>query len=221
MAQPTLLIIESRKVIRDVLAASAVGDLFSVSWLREPAPATELAKQRPPQLILAGVPALDASGIATIAALALRWPDVPLLAVTETAADGEVVAALRAGASGCLFREDLARRLVPAIHEALDGGAPMSRAVARLVLERARRKSSTKMPAVVVDAAPQPPVGERKREILEMMGRGLSYEQMAIALGISVNTVRSHVRELYELLQVSTKVEAVLAAVERGILKRR
>jgi DNA-binding NarL/FixJ family response regulator len=52
-----------------------------------------------------------------------------------------------------------------------------------------------------------------------MLARGLSYDQIGLALDISINTVRSHVRGIYEALEVSTKVEAVMAAVERGIIR--
>ena len=63
-------------------------------------------------------------------------------------------------------------------------------------------------------------MGARKREILERLAQGLSYHQIGLALGISVNTVRTHVREIYEALGASTKVEAVLAAMECGILPK-
>jgi DNA-binding NarL/FixJ family response regulator len=164
-------------------------------------------------------PALDPTALMMIAKLAQEWAGVPLLVVTERGSDREVLEALRAGATGCLFREDLGRRLVPAIHDALEGGAPMSRAVANMVLTRARRHSSAQMKAVRRESAPSVELGERKREIIAMLARGLSYDQIGMALDISINTVRSHVREIYNVLEVSTKVEAVMAAVERGIIR--
>jgi len=200
-----------------VLAASPIAGLFHVLSSRT---LQEHDRRAPPHVVVIDRPALDSMGLMVIARAVQDFSQVPILVVAEHATDREVLEALRAGAKGCLFREDLARRLVPALHDALEGGAPMSRAVANMVLERARRHSSAQMRAVRREPCePSPLMGERKREIIGMLARGLSYEQIGQALDISINTVRSHVREIYDVLEVSTKVEAVMVAVERGIIR--
>jgi DNA-binding NarL/FixJ family response regulator len=219
MTRPRVLVLSRSRRIEEALEHSAIAGLFELVSHQAPQELEPSDQQQRPHVMIVDRPTLDPTALMMIEKLAKDWAGVPLLVVTEAASDREVLAALRAGATGCLFREDLARRLVPAIHEALEGGAPMSRAVANMVLTRARRHSSAQMKAV--QRPPEPPVelGERKREILAMLARGLSYDQIGMALDISINTVRSHVRDIYEVLEVSTKVEAVMAAVERGIIR--
>jgi DNA-binding NarL/FixJ family response regulator len=143
----------------------------------------------------------------------------PLLVMSRPADEQRVTELIKAGASGYLFVSD-APRLPDAIRELLRGGVPMSEPVSRLVLGRARR-SSAKMAAV----RPATPAAEglltgRQREILKLLSNGHSYDDIGIALDLSVNTVRSHVRTIYERLGASTKVEAVVAAIELRLIDR-
>jgi DNA-binding NarL/FixJ family response regulator len=207
MGRPRVVVISRGKRIQDALDGSAIAGFFDLVAVRAPQELDPRERRGRPHVMLLDRPEIDATTLLVIGRLAQDWADVPILVVTERATDREVLEALRAGATGCLFREDLKRRVVPAIHEALEGGAPMSRTVANMVL-------------VGHPPCGEPPgFGSRKREIIGMLARGLSYEQIGQGLDISINTVRSHVREIYDVLEVSTKVEAVMAAVERGILR--
>jgi len=219
MTRPRVLVLSRSRRIEDALERSVIAGLFELVSHKAPQDLDPTDQKKQPHVMIVDRPALDLTALMMIGKLAQDWAGVPLLVVTERGSDREVLEALRAGATGCLFREDLGRRLVPAIHDALEGGAPMSRAVANMVLTRARRHSSAQMKAVRRETAPSVELGERKREIIAMLARGLSYDQIGLALDISINTVRSHVREIYEVLEVSTKVEAVMAAVERGIIR--
>jgi DNA-binding NarL/FixJ family response regulator len=219
MTRPRVLVLSRSRRIENALERSVIAGLFELAAHEAPQDLEPNDQKKRPHVMIVDRPALDPTALMMIGKLAKDWSGVPLLVVTERASDREVLAALRAGATGCLFREDLERRLVPAIHEALEGGAPMSRTVANMVLTRARRHSSAQMKAVRREPEPFVELGERKREILGMLARGLSYDQIGMALDISINTVRSHVRDIYEVLEVSTKVEAVMAAVERGIIR--
>jgi DNA-binding NarL/FixJ family response regulator len=125
--------------------------------------------------------------------------------------EGRTLEAIRGGARGYLFKDDLGRGLEPALNEAFAGGAPMSRPVARLLLEELQRQLP---PASEL----RPALTDRERQVIEQLARGLSYEQVALVLEISTNTVRSYVRTIYDKLCVSSKTEAVLAAVRLGII---
>ena len=143
----------------------------------------------------------------------------PVLLVSGPVDEKRVTAMIKAGASGYLLSHDLFR-LADAVRELIHGGVPMSRSVSQLVLSRARR-SSAKMAAVRPgSAAVQELVTARQREILKLLANGHSYEDIGTALSLSVNTVRSHIRVIYERLGASTKVEAVIAAIELGLLDR-
>lgn len=174
-------------------------------------------EERRPDLVLLSLPLAPDPERDLVRAIAERHAPLPVVVVADTADERRVVGTLKAGATGYLIRRELRARLVAAVEEALAGGAPLSRDAATIVLNRARRES-TQLHAVT-PPTPGIDLGERKREILEMLARGLSYDQVALGLGISVNTVRSHVREIYAALGASTKVEAVMIAIENGILK--
>jgi len=177
----------------------------------------ELPRMRPDAIVVAfGDPAL--SDIAEVRTL-LGTYRAPLLVVSAPVDEQRVTAMIKAGAGGYLLSQDVLR-LPEALRELLRGGVPMSAPVSQLVLGRARR-SSASMAAVRDAGAPVDElVTRRQLEILKLLALGHSYEDIGVALSLSINTVRSHVRTLYERLGASTKVEAVIAAIELGLLPR-
>lgn len=145
----------------------------------------------------------------------------PVLLVTARTGERRIVELLKAEAAGLLFEEDVATRLVGSVPELVKGATPLSNDVSHLVMARARRHSSQLIATAEVKHAPPPSalLPGRKREILGMLAKGLSYDQIGIALDISVNTVRSHVREIYAALEVTSKVEAVMVGLELGLIE--
>lgn len=144
----------------------------------------------------------------------------PLLVISGPVDEQRVTAMIKAGAGGYLLTQDVFR-LPEAIRELLRGGVPMSRSVSQLVLDRARRSSATM--AAVREGGPaiaDELITKRQLEILKLLAHGHSYEDIGLALSLSINTVRSHVRTIYERLGASTKVEAVIAAIELRLLDR-
>jgi DNA-binding NarL/FixJ family response regulator len=143
----------------------------------------------------------------------------PLLVISGPVDEQRVTAMIKAGAGGYLLTQDVFR-LPDAIRELLRGGAPMSRSVSQLVLDRARRSSASM--AAVREGGPTADelITKRQLEILKLLAHGHSYEDIGLALSLSINTVRSHVRTIYERLGASTKVEAVIAAIELRLLDR-
>ncbi|HYQ30102.1 MAG TPA: response regulator transcription factor [Polyangiaceae bacterium] len=143
----------------------------------------------------------------------------PLLVISGPVDEQRVTAMIKAGAGGYLLKQDVFR-LPEAIRELLRGGVPMSRSVSQLVLDRARRSSASM--AAVREGGPSADdlITPRQREILKLLAQGHSYEDIGLALSLSINTVRSHVRTIYERLGASTKVEAVIAAIELRLLDR-
>jgi DNA-binding NarL/FixJ family response regulator len=212
-----LLVFESGTLIMDALRdaefrVTRVSFEYALQKVQAVKPAALLAHLEPPVL-----------GEHEIVGSVAMFTEVPVLVVTSRCDERRTVSLLKAGAQGYLFEEDVRLSLRSALDDLLCGGTPMSRDVSRLVLERARRHS-TKLTAVAPGASAPPPaarLGERKIHVLQMLAKGLTYDQIGTGLGISVNTVRSHVREIYEALQVSSKVEAVMVAVELGLIERR
>ncbi|HYO94153.1 MAG TPA: response regulator transcription factor [Polyangiaceae bacterium] len=148
---------------------------------------------------------------------------LPVVVLTALEEEAAVLAALRAGATGYVFKRELSHSsplggpelrhdvLASLIEEALRGGAPLSRAVAGLVLRTFRGNPRAR------------PGGReltpREQTVLAMLARGKSYADVGSALGVSENTVRSHVRAIYEKLGVSSKTEAVVTALRLGLVE--
>ncbi len=170
----------------------------------------------PPDVVFVDLGLPDGDGVALIGELCTRWPTTPIVVLTITQSDARILAAFRAGARGYLFKEDAARHLSRAIQEALEGGAPMSTNVARTVL-----RIVSGLPALTI--APDQPemLTQQELNVVRALADGCSYLQAATALGVSVNTLRSHVRNVYRKLCVGTRTEAVMTALQLGLLERR
>jgi DNA-binding NarL/FixJ family response regulator len=144
---------------------------------------------------------------------------IPVMVLSQPADEEPVTQLLKTGISGYLFMQD-ARFLATGVRELVRGGVPMSPPVSRLVLQRARRSSSTMAAVKPQSPAAQNLLSGRQREILALLQQGHSYEDIGTALDLSVNTVRSHLRIIYERLGAASKVEAVMIGMELGLLER-
>lgn len=149
----------------------------------------------------------------------LRGLRAPCMVISAPAEDERVVAMIKAGAAGYLFDRD-AGYLATAVRELVRGGAPMSAPISRLVMQRARRSSATMAAVRPNEETAATLLTPRQREILKLLQLGHSYDDIGVALNLSINTVRSHVRVIYDRLGAASKVEAVMIALELGILER-
>jgi DNA-binding NarL/FixJ family response regulator len=171
-----------------------------------------IAERRPDAAFIdLGLP--DGDGIDLIADWAKRFAEVPLVVLSSATSEQRIRAAVRAGAVGYLLKSDLAGdRLIQAIAEARNGGAPLSGPVARLLLNELRSPTKTTAPNV-------PGLTQREQVTLQLLAEGTTYAAAAHRLGVSINTVRCYVRGIYDKLAVGTKTEAVLAAMRLGIVR--
>lgn len=164
-----------------------------------------------PALAIVDLGLPDGCGLDVVRELAARCPATPTLVLTVDDRPQMVIAALRAGASGYVLKEDLVSRLAPAIGDAVAGGMPLSARLGTTV-RRQLRSAAAGAPEVVT-------LTPTERDLLDGLARGLSYDQCGLMAGISVNTVRTHVRAMYRKLEVSSKTEAVVEAVRRGLIE--
>jgi DNA-binding NarL/FixJ family response regulator len=171
----------------------------------------EVQRLRPDVLLLdLGLPGL--SGIDGARRFHDAVPEMEILVLTVFTDSDHVYQALCAGASGYLLKDTPSAKLLEAIRDVHGGGAPMSPAIARRVLETYRSLRVSSEPA---DGS----LSLREREVLKWLAEGYSYYAAAGQLGISVDTVRAHIRKIYEKLHVHTRSEAVLKAMRRGLLR--
>jgi DNA-binding NarL/FixJ family response regulator len=186
---------------------------LEVTFAHTACAAVRAATAARPHVAIVDLSLPDGDGIDLIAALSRQQPDLSILVLTIASAEIRILAALRAGARGYLFKEDVAR-LRRSVDEVLAGESPMSPGVARLVLLQLRGQTSA-IPGI----EPRGTLTARELEVVDRLRRGDSYEEVGLSLGVSTNTVRTYIRSVYEKLEVSSKTEAVLEALRRGWLR--
>ncbi len=161
----------------------------------------ELPKTQP-DVVLMDINLPGASGIECIIKLKPKMPKTNFIILTMYEDSNLVFKALQAGAVGYLLKRTPPARLLEAIKETLDGGSPMSLQIARMVV---KSFSGGKVAHDVEEN-----LTNRESEILKCLTRGMRYKEIADELFISVETVRSHLRKVYEKLQVRSAREAVI-----------
>ncbi|NUN71280.1 MAG: response regulator transcription factor [Bacteroidetes bacterium] len=150
------------------------------------------------------------SGIEGVREIKTRYPSVEVVMLTVHEDEQKIFDAIRAGASGYLLKRTEPAGILDAIREIRTGGANMTGSVARKVLsllQRDHRRQSEEFG-----------LSERERQVLQSLVKGFSYKLIAEEYFISIDTVRSHIKKIYEKLHVHSKSEAVAKAMKSNIL---
>jgi DNA-binding NarL/FixJ family response regulator len=202
-----------RDTIRIVLVEDDAGTLRSlermlatdsrclcVGGFRRSADATDSLPRVRPDVVLVDVNLPDGTGVDVVRTLSPVLPETEFVMLTIYQ-DGDILFdALSAGAHGYLIKPVRTEQLLAAIHDVLEGGAPMSNVVARKIVRSF--ESDKPLP-------PPEPLGPREREVLELLAAGAMYKEVAKRLGISINTVLTYVRRIYRKLHVNSRHAAV------------
>jgi len=157
-----------------------------------------------PQVVLMDINLGGISGIEVVKILKEEQPDILFMMCTVYEDDEQIFEALNAGASGYILKKTSPDKMLDAIKELYEGGAPMSSQIARKVVATFQNKTAS---AVSVDSLDV--LSKREKEILESLAKGLLYKEIADLLFISPQTVRKHVYHIYEKLHVGNRIEAV------------
>jgi DNA-binding NarL/FixJ family response regulator len=167
-----------------------------------------------PDLLLTDLGLPDGSGIELIRELREKAPSSTAMVITTFGDEKTVIAAIEAGASGYLLKDGSFEEVAAALLQLAAGGSPISPSIARYVLRRLQREPQ--------QAAPQPEaphLTEREHEILSLIAKGFSFPELSKLLAISPHTVTTHVRHIYEKLEVSSRSSAVYEAVQLGLIR--
>ncbi len=177
--------------------------------------AVRVCAETRPDVVLMDVRMPESDGIeATQAVTAVEDPP-RVLVLTTFDLDDVVYEALRAGASGFLLKDAPEERLTTAIRVVADGGSLFAPSVTRQLIEEFTRRPSPG-PAPAMNT-----LTERETEVLEQIARGLSNAEIAAALYVTENTVKTHVARLLMKLGVRDRVQAVILAYESGLVRPR
>jgi DNA-binding NarL/FixJ family response regulator len=155
-----------------------------------------------PDIVLMDINLGGMSGIEVVRLLKPRFPDMLFMMCTVYEEDEQIFEALAAGANGYILKKTAPAKLLEAIRELHEGGAPMSSQIARKVV--AAFNKAPKAPQSRLDS-----LSNRESEILVLLAKGLLYKEIAAQLNIAQETVRKHVYHIYDKLHVNNRVEAV------------
>ncbi len=200
-------IIEDEREIRECLTFLVCGtDGYSCTGsYRTMEEALDQIPRQLPDIVLSDIGLPGMSGIEGVRVLKERYPDLLLMMLTVYDDDERIFDAICAGASGYLLKKTPPARLLDSLKEAVAGGAPMSPEVARRVIALFREIR----PPERADYQLTP----HETRLLKLFVEGHNYKTAATELGVSVNTVNFHVRNIYEKLQVHSRSEAVAKAL--------
>lgn len=199
----TVAIVEDNAVMRNTFsqwidAAPGFRCVFSCATAEE---ALAEIPRLNPDVVLMDVHLPGESGIACTAQLKEKLPGVQVIIVTVYRNHELIFQALQAGACGYLLKRSSPEELLKAISEVRSGGAPMTSEIARMLVEAFQKK-----PANIVTGDG---LTQRESEILVLLSEGLSNKEIALRVKISYDTVRAHLRHIYEKLHVRGRTEAV------------
>jgi DNA-binding NarL/FixJ family response regulator len=167
----------------------------------------EHVSKHKPDLILMDIDMPGMSGIEAVAQIRALNATIPIIMLTVFDDNAHVLDAIRAGASGYLLKKHLSTKLFDSIDEVLSGGAPMSPSIARMVI--ASMQKTTENPYQLTP---------REKEILLLLSQGNSYKIIAAQSDISLDTVRTHIKKIYEKLHVHSQTEAVSKAINEKLV---
>jgi DNA-binding NarL/FixJ family response regulator len=179
-----------------------------------------LLAQPPADVLLVDLGLPGGSGLEVIKQARLHWPLCDVMVISVFGDKAHILAAITAGALGYLLKDMSPEQLSQEIRTMHQGGSAISPAIARELLSHlSSARASSPMPGTLHPASPaqlaitpspqSEALTEREHEILVMANKGCSYEEVARMLGISIHTVRTHVKRSYAKLQVNSKTQAI------------
>ena len=160
-----------------------------------------------PDVVLMDINMAGMDGIECVERLKTIAPEMQIVMLTVYEDTDKIFNALSAGASGYLLKRSSPAKLLEAIKEVQAGGSPMSSSIARKVVASFRKAAPV--------ATQQTHLSPREQAVLDCLAKGLTYKQIADQLEISIDTIRTYLRRIYEKLHVQSRTEAVAKYLKR------
>ena len=213
----TVLVVEDEPCFRNVLAAAiaATGDLTMAATASDLAEGLRLLVRCKPDVLLVDIGLPDGSGIDLIRYAAKNFPDCESMVVTVFADDEVVIQCIEAGATGYLLKDSSDLDIAQQIRLLLDGGSPISPAIARHLLRRIGPHHVD--PAALPPFPPGASLSAQENTVLSLCSRGFSYREIAALMEVTPRTVETYVKRIYRKLQVHSKTEAIFEARKLGL----
>lgn len=165
-----------------------------------------------PDVILMDIEMPESNGLEGIRKIRAANSEIKIIVLTVFEDNQNVFDAIRAGANGYLLKKSSPQKIIEAIHDVLAGGAPMSPSIASRVLKLLADSNLTEQ------QQQDHGLTKREKEILQSLVNGNSYKMIAVEQDITIDTVKSHLKKIYQKLQVHSQTEAVVKAIKNRIV---
>jgi DNA-binding NarL/FixJ family response regulator len=195
----------------------------SMSVLFETTPGFELAGTYPdvlnvvenvtesnPDVVLMDIDMPGINGISAVKSIREKFATLPVIMLTSFDEDDKVFQSVCAGAMGYLLKNTLPNKLIEAVQEVNQGGAPMTPSIARKVMLHFQQPATT--------TANEYNLSDREKDVLGLLVKGLSLKMIADELFVSRETVKTHIKNIYAKLHVSCAAEAVAKTLKQKLL---
>jgi DNA-binding NarL/FixJ family response regulator len=209
-----ILIADDHAVVRQALRImlEMTPDVTVVAEASDGAQAVELAQQLSPDIVLMDVRMEGMDGVEATRRLREVAPQIPVLILTGFGADDYLVQAIEAGAHGFLLKDSSQEEVVKAIRRVAEGDAHLTPAMLRALLDELAHRTHEVKP-------PHARLTPREQDVLRALARGLSNEEIAKELFISIKTVKTHLGSIFSKLHVEGRSQAILYAIRQGMVQ--
>jgi DNA-binding NarL/FixJ family response regulator len=199
----TISIVDDDTILREKIAVflGATAGLRCISHYESADEALAQLPKDKPEVVLMDINLDGMSGIDCVQQLKPLLPESQFIMLTVFEDTKKIFRAITAGASGYLLKRMPPEELIKAIHEVHEGGSPMSAPIARSVIQMLR---SMPQPGASTES-----LTDRQREVIDGLAAGKAYKQIADEMQMSIHTVRTYIRRIYEKLHVHSRTEAV------------
>ena len=211
-SKPRVVLVDDHAMFRTGVRAELGGRVDVVGEAGTVAEAVSVVVEAHPDVVLLDVHMPDGGGLAVLEAVSKQVPDVRFLALSVSDAAEDVIAVIRAGASGYVTKTISADDLAAAITRVADGDAVFSPRLAGFVLDAFRDAPSVPSVDPEIDL-----LTPREREVLRLLARGYAYKEIASELFISIKTVETHASNVLRKLQLSNRHQLTRWAADRRI----
>lgn len=182
-------------------------------------PAQDWLARNTVDILLTDLGLPDGSGIDLIRFCHARQPECGVMVISMFGDEANVLASIRAGASGYILKDSAPIDVVDAVNTLRAGGSPMSPLIARKVLAQLRSTPSAAQPPGGVPVS-DVTLTRKESETLDLIARGYTYAEIAGLLSVTVSTVQTHIKSIYGKLEVHSRGEAVFEAHKLGLLRQ-
>lgn len=198
-------------------AISGLADIHEIGSAATYREADALVSQFKFQMLIVDLDLPDGFGLDLIRRTAANMPEVDIMVLAYANDDPHVVSAIESGATGYVLKTEIENSLVSAIRLLAAGGSPVSPEVAKSVLRALRTYTTHTIEKTTAPIQPNP-LSERETEILQLLAKGMSFNEIGDILTISPHTVTAHIKKIYRKLQVHSRGEAVYEAAQMGLI---